>query len=347
MTPHRAATGVTGRAATAAAIAAVLVATAACGAGAGSAGDAGGAGVGGVAAGGKPVRAVAAVKPLAALVEPVLGERGTVTALVPPGAGHHAYAPSPGDVARLERADVYFGNGLGLNPDAARLARANLPAGAPLVALAEAAVDPDDLIRGHTHTHGDGTRHRHAGGANPHTWLSVPLAMASVEHIAEVLARLDPDGAGAYRANAAAYRDRLAALHRSIQRAAATVPPDKRTIVTFHAAHRYFAREYGFELVGATAPSDFSAPSAGEIADIIDHVEAHDVPAVFGSALVPEPITQAIVAETGAVDGGGLSDEVLPGEPGQARHSYIGLMARNARTVVGALGGDAGLVAGP
>jgi hypothetical protein len=37
---------------------------------------------------------------------------------------------------------------------------------------------------------------------------------------------------------------------------------------------------------------------------------------------------------------------VLPGEPGTPEHSYEGLMAANARTVVEALGGDAGALEG-
>lgn len=331
----------------AAALVAVALSVAACGLDAAPSPGPGGAGRGG---GEPPLRVVASVKPLAALVGPVLGERGTVTALVPADAGHHSYTPSPGDVAQLERADVYFGNGLGLNPPAMELARASLPADAPLVRLAEAALDADQLIagdHGHTHTHDDGAQHRHGVAANPHTWLSVPLAMDTVDHIAAVLAEVDPAGTAVYRANAADYRAELAQLHRSIAAAAATVPADQRTIVTFHGAHRYFARAYGLALVGAVAPTDFSEPSAGEIADIIDYIEARDVPAVFGSALVAGRITDAVVAESGAVHGGDLSDEALPGEPGDPAHSYAGLIARNARTIIAGLGGDPSGIAGP
>jgi ABC-type Zn uptake system ZnuABC Zn-binding protein ZnuA len=293
---------------------------------------------------------VATLPPLADLAAQVAGERGAVASLVPPGADSHTYEPRPSDVAELEAADAYFGGGLGLDHGMLELAETTLGEGAPVVRLGEVVLDEADLAgapggREPDHDHGgDGG---HAAGPNPHTWMSVPLARAKVEVIAEVLAELDPDAAEAYRENARAYREALGDLHASIEEAAATVPTDRRTLVTFHEAHAYFAADYGFELVGAIQPSDVSEPTAADVAALIEQIEAHDVPAVFGSRAFPDDVTEQIAAETGATYHGGLSDDVLPGEPGEPAHSYLGLMAHNARVIVGGLGGDAERVAEP
>lgn len=295
------------------------------------------------------VAVVATVAPLADLVAQVLGERGTVAPLVPAGTDSHTYEPRPDDVTALADADVYVGNGLGLNDGALDLAERTVDAGVPVVRLAEEALDAEALAPSdHTHDGGAGHPHSHdEADTNPHTWMRVDFAAAKVEVIADVLADVDPAGQEAYRANAEAYRAELEALDRAIAEAAATVPADQRTIVTFHDAYRYFGEAYGFEVVGAVQPSDFSEPSAAEVAALIDQVDAHAVPAVFGSAVFPETVTEQVAAETGATYVDGLSDDVLPGEPGDPAHSYVGLMAHNARVIVEALGGDPAALPGP
>lgn len=289
------------------------------------------------------VRTVATVAPLADLVQQVLGDRGTAASLVPPGTDSHSYEPRPDDVAEIEGADAYFGNGLGLNEGALALAESALADDAPIVRLGEQALDDDELLQGHEAGHDRGHEHR----VNPHTWLHVPFAMAKVDVIAEVLAEVDPKGAQAYHANARDYREELRRLHESIAESAATVPDDQRTIVTFHDAYRYFADAYGFEVAGAVQPSDVSEPAPGEVAALIDQVKAEDVPAVFGSQTFADDVSEQIAAETGATYYTGLSDDVLPGNPGDPEHSYAGLVAHNARVIIGGLGGNADLIVEP
>lgn len=295
------------------------------------------------------LRVLATVAPLADLVAEVLGDRGTVAPLVPPGAESHSYEPRPDDVGELEQADAYFGNGLGLDDGALELVHSNVGDHVPVVLLGEEVVDDaetGDDGHGHGDEDGDGHGHGHDhghdhGGVNPHTWMSVALAIDKVAVIADVLSVVDPDGEDTYRANAADYREELEALHEGIAEAAATVPDDQRTIVTFHDAYRHFGDAYGFEVVGAVQPSDFSEPSAGDVAAIIEQIRAHDVPAVFGSAEFPDAVSEQIAAETGTQYYDDLADDVLPGEPGDPEHSYVGLMAHNARVIVEGLGGDA------
>ncbi|MFO8074752.1 MAG: zinc ABC transporter substrate-binding protein, partial [Egibacteraceae bacterium] len=109
---------------------------------------------------------VSTVAPMADVLSRVLGDRGEVQALVPPGMDSHTYEPRPGDVAPLSRADAFVDSGLGLNPDAVALAEANLPDGAPLVLLGDEALDPDTLstqqIHDHGHSHDDGADHSHS-----------------------------------------------------------------------------------------------------------------------------------------------------------------------------------------
>ena len=123
-------------------------------------------------------------------------------------------------------------------------------------------------------------------------------------------------------------------------RSTATVPPEHRKLLTYHDSFPYFAREYGWEVIGAIQPSDFADPTPQEVAGLIEQVRAEDVPAIFGSEVFPSPVLEQIASEGGATYVDDLRDDDLPGEDGDAEHSYLGLMVFDFTTFMGALGGD-------
>ena len=120
----------------------------------------------------------------------------------------------------------------------------------------------------------------------------------------------------------------------------ATVPPENRRLLTYHDSWPYFAKRYGFTVIGAVQPSSFSEPSPREVARLIDQLRRARVPAVFGSEVFPSPVLAQIAREAGTVFIDTLRDDDLPGEPGDPVHSYTGMMLENIRTIVTALGGS-------
>jgi ABC-type Zn uptake system ZnuABC Zn-binding protein ZnuA len=94
-------------------------------------------------------------------------------------------------------------------------------------------------------------------------------------------------------------------------------------------------------VIGAIQPSSFDEPTPKEIADLITQVRESGVKAVFGSEVFPSPVLEQIGAETGVRYIDVLRDDDLIGEPGDAEHSWLGLMRFNYVTMVEALGGDA------
>ena len=279
------------------------------------------------------------VDPITDLAQQVLGERGEARSLVSEGDAH-TFEPSPRDAILLGEADLFLSNGLGLNDAAVALAEANLPQGAPIVTLAELTLNGDEVVTmEEPHTHG-GQAHGHGGDPNPHVWMNVAYAIDYVGHIADALTRVDPDGEDVYRDNAAAATERLEALDAAIAEASATIPADTRKLVSYHDSWAYYARRYGLEHIDAVQPSDFSEPSAAEVRTIIDEINAHGVPAVFGAREFPSDVLGTIAAETGATYIGDLSDDAFPGAPGDPEHSYLGMMLANARAITEGLGGD-------
>ena len=77
------------------------------------------------------------------------------------------------------------------------------------------------------------------------------------------------------------------------------MPEESRKLLTYHDSWAYWAREYGFDVIGAVQASDFSDPSPRDVADLIDQVRAEQVPAVFGSEVFPSPVLEQIAREIG------------------------------------------------
>jgi ABC-type Zn uptake system ZnuABC Zn-binding protein ZnuA len=276
---------------------------------------------------------VTTVAPITDIVSQVAGPDVPVVGIVPAGTDSHTFEPGPSVARELAGARLFIANGLFLEEPSLQLAEANLPDDGEIVTLADQVVSEDEWVF-------DVSFPEAAGHPNPHLWTSPPLAKEYARIAADELARVDPDHAEGYRERYQTYAERLDALDTAIGTAAGTIPPGNRKLVTYHDSFPYFAPRYGFEVVGAIQPADFSEPSPAELADLIDQLRAEQVPAVFGSEVFPSDVLAQIAAETGARYVDDLRDDDLPGEPGDPEHSYLGMMVFNVRTIVEALGGD-------
>ena len=284
--------------------------------------------------GGGRLLVVTTVAPLRSVIEEVGGERVEVLALVPEGVNSHTFDPPPSAVGELERADLIIINGLNLELPTLELAQANAADGVSIVLLGNRTVSPEEYVFDFSFPQAD-------GNPNPHLWTAPHLAVKYAEIVWEELAQLNPDGADDYAANAERLIADLWALDEAIAEATATIPEAHRKLITYHDSFPYFAPRYGLEIIGAIQPSDFSEPSPREVADLIEQIRAAGVPAIFGSEVFPSEVLATIAAEAGAVQVSTLSDDDLPGEPGEAGNTLIGMMVENVRTLVTALGGDA------
>lgn len=279
------------------------------------------------------VRVATTVSPITNIVQNIGGDGVCVTGIVPEGTNSHTFEPAPSDAAVMADADVVFMNGLRLEEPTMELAEANVREGVELVMLGDETIEPDEYVF-------DFSFPEEAGDPNPHLWTNPVYARRYAELVRDRLAALDPEHAADYEANFAAFAARIDELDALVRRVTQTVPAENRKLLTYHDSFPYFAREYGWTVIGAIQPSDFSDPTAQEVARLIDQVRAEGVPAIFGSEVFASPVLEQIAAETGAAYVDELRDDDLPGESGDPDHSYLGLMVFDLRTIVGALGGD-------
>lgn len=279
------------------------------------------------------LRVVTTVSPITSIVQNVGGDHISLTGIVPEGTNSHTFEPAPSDARKLADADLIIVNGLNLETPTLELAEANKPDDTPILKLGDNTIDEDEYVF-------DFSFPEDQGDPNPHLWMNPEYAMRYAELVRDELVRLDPENADAYRDNAERYLERLRELDSAIQEAVDTIPPENRRLLTYHDSWAYFARRYGLDVIGAVQPSDFSEPSAREVARVIDQVRDANVPAVFGSEVFSSEVLEQIAREAGATFIDDLRDDDLPGEPGDPQHSYIGLMLTDMEIMIPALGGS-------
>jgi len=170
-------------------------------------------------------------------------------------------------------------------------------------------------------------------------------ALRYAEIVRDTLVKRDAANADYYQKNYDAFKVRIDALDQAIKVAIATIPEANRKLLTYHDSFAYFAPRYGLTVIGAIQPSDFAEPSAKEVADLIKQVKTEKVPAIFGSEVFPSPVLDQIAKEAGAVYVDTLRDDDLPGQPGDANHSYLGIMRDDVATMTKALGGNPASIA--
>ncbi len=274
------------------------------------------------------------VSPITSIVANIAGDRADVEGIVPEGTNSHTFEPKPSVAQLLAEADVVFFNGLGLEEPTADLAKTNA-ASAKIVELGTMAIPDTQYIYDFSFPEKDGK-------PNPHGWTDPTLARRYAEIVKDELSELDPDNASYYTANYENFAALTDELDRAMRTSFATVP--NRELLTYHDAYAYFARTYGWKVIGAIQVSDFDDPTPSEVAGLIDQLKGEGVTAIFGSEVFPSPVLAQIGKETGVRYVDELRDDDLPGKPGTAEHSWLGLMRFNYVTMTEALGGDASAI---
>jgi ABC-type Zn uptake system ZnuABC Zn-binding protein ZnuA len=280
------------------------------------------------------LRVVTTVAPLTSIVSAVVGDRAEIEGVVPEGTNSHTFEPAPRVAEVLSTADVIFLNGLNLEEPTKKLAEANMADDTRLVELGNSVLSEDEYLF-------DFSFPKEEGNPNPHTWTDPTYAKLYAEVVRETMTEVDPGGADHYRRRFDTFSQQVDALDRAMRAAFETVPRDRRKLLTYHDAYAYFAKTYGWQVVGAIQVKSFEDPTPQEVARLIDQVRSEKVPAIFGSEVFPSPVLEQIGREAGVRYVDVLRDDDLPGEPGDPEHSWAGLMRFDYLTIVEALGGDA------
>ena len=298
----------------------------------------------------EPIPVVATFSILGDMVERIGGEHIALTTLVGPDGDSHVYQPTPKAARSVAESDVLFLNGLDFEGWLERLAEAASFDGAMVVATNgvvpiafddhddhddEKHDDQDDHDDHDDEKHDDHAGHDH-GAFDPHAWQSLENAVIYANNIAAGLAQADPENAGDYYANRAAFVAEVEMLSADIEAMMKSLPADKRTVVTPHDAFGYFAATYDLTFVAPQGMSTESEVSAGDVAALITQIREESISAVFIESITDNRMMEQIANETGATIGGTLYSDALSAKSGPAS-TYLDMMRHNATTLFDAL----------
>ncbi|MCW7754918.1 zinc ABC transporter substrate-binding protein [Desulfobotulus sp. H1] len=279
-----------------------------------------------------PRRIVASTTQIADFARNITGDRWEVHSILAAGADPHTYTPTPRDAERVARADLVLQNGLMLEGKnwMETLARSS---GRPLVTCTDG-IPPLELEE-----EGESI-------LDPHAWFSPKNAAIYVRNILKAVSDMDPEGRELFEARAELYLQQLRVLDTWIRANVATIPPEKRLLVTSHDAFNYFCREYRFNPqnnylsmapVGWSTGGEVGAGSTpARLRQVMESIREMGAPAIFVETSVNPGQIREIATQAGIRVGGSLYSDAM-GPPGSAGETYIGMMRENTLTIVNAL----------
>ncbi len=260
----------------------------------------------------EPLRVTASILPLADWVRNVGGQRVVVSCVLSGGLSPHTFTPSPTDVQKIARADLFVMVGVGLEEWAEDFITSAGRSGLAVVKLGE--------------------RIGFGQGQNPHVWLHPELASKMVLEIAKALASIDPDAAISYRLNAETYVAKIKALDRRYAPRFAAI--GKRSVVQFHPAFTYLLDHYGIASLGVIEASPGKEPSSKHLERIIIDLrrQAKRVVLIEPQLFSKAAETVAREARASMVTLDPLGDQADP-----SRSTYLSLMEFNLESLLSSL----------
>jgi len=214
---------------------------------------------------GKPVITVS-ILPQKFFVEKIAGTKYHVNVMVPPGASHENYDPTPNQIIGLSNTLVYFriGNIEFENTWIPRFAE-NYP-NLLFVNLSKKL----DLIENPADS-------EHIGQPEPHTWMSPLNAKLMAKSIYETLVELDPQNESYYTSN---YKQFLIEIDSLINVIRTKFQDSKaNSFIIYHPALTYYARDFG--LTQWPIELEGKSPSVQHIRDLIDIAKREKIKAVL------------------------------------------------------------------
>jgi zinc transport system substrate-binding protein len=227
-------------------------------------------------------------------VDRITGGDYEVNVLLPAGASHDSYEPTPAQMKKLAASDIFFKMGyLAFEQTWMDRFLSGYP-GLKIVNLSSGI----DLITGEDHhDHGD-TR-----GIDPHTWMSPRCAGKMAAAIWEALSAVDPANKTKYRKNYDSFCAGIDSLDNYISTSLAGL--STREILIFHPALAYFARDYSLTQIAVEVEG--KNPSPAHLAEIINTARDKGIKIIF--------IQKEFDAENARIIAREIDGKVVPIDP--------------------------------
>jgi len=273
------------------------------------------------------------IVPQIEMVEAIAGERVEVVEMIPKGFSPANYSPSPSEMRAFSEASIYFSIGVpadmqNILPRAEE--RSDLEVVKLFERIetkyphryfgeededshqheeADEHEDADhheenaDHDDGHSHEEDghhheenveqDEHGHNHAGGRDPHIWLSLNRASYMVEIMRDELIELLPEFENEFKENADQYLAKLAAANQKNKELLA--PYKGEAILVYHPSFGYFTENYDLKML--SIEKDGKEPGPQHLQEVIENAKEKGIQNVFYQAEIDSTKTRAVAEE--------------------------------------------------
>jgi len=246
------------------------------------------------------------IAPQKYFVEAIGGEFVETTVIVSPGRSPADYEPSPSQMMKMAKADIYFSIGVpfenvwlekfsAINPQMKVIATDK--------GIEKKPIDRYEIIKTTT-GHTENEDHRHRGAMDPHIWLSPLLVKIQARHIADGLIAADPAHTDIFEQNVSQFIARIDLLDRELK---TLFTPETRgkKFLAFHPSWGYFADAYGLEQISIEIEG--KAPKAREVEQLIEYARAQSIRLIF--------IQPQFSAKQAQLIAGEINGKIIPADP--------------------------------
>ena len=237
----------------------------------------------------KPIVAVTTFAPYD-IVKHIAKNSVEIVNIIPFGVDPHSFEPTPRLMAKIEKADLVFYSGAGLEPWVHGFHFKNkaidLSRYVNLRKLGE------NEFEHHEH-HDEQCAH---SDIDPHYWLDFENMQKITHLITNELVKLQPKFESMYRENENSYIHMLQKLDKSYKKYLSACRIN--TVVASHNALGYLAQRYNFKVDSLTGLSPESQPSAKDITRIMKQIQKDGVHTIFFEHFVNDKVIKSIAKDT-------------------------------------------------
>lgn len=261
------------------------------------------------------------------MVENLVDDSYDVQSLMGKGVDPHLYMPTRKDIQRLRAADVVVFNGLHLEGRMGEI-REQLMKNSAVITASEL-FNESRLI--------NSTEYEDAH--DPHFWFDLTMWIDAAAHVRNELTKLYPSDSALFYNNFDSYAMEVKLLYREAIQQLSQIPENRREIITSHDALSYFARTFDFKVNSLQGSSTSAEFGVRDIKEMVDHIIANKIPAIFPENITSDQALQALVQ--GCEKRGytlRIADELYSDALGDGdAETFIGMFRSNVQTIVEAL----------
>lgn len=246
--------------------------------------------------------------------------------LMKPGVDPHLYKATAGDVSLLMNADVIIYNGLHLEGKMSEIL-SKLSAKKKVIAMS-------DHVPEHSLRIIDGAH-------DPHLWFNIALWHDALQGTLKKIAQFYPAEMQSSADISDSHAHALKELHAWTDSMIASIPEQRRYLITAHDAFGYFGDAYDINVIGLQGMSTLSDFGMNDLMSIGDLILRHSIRSIFVEmSIAPrsmEALMLNVTSRGGSVNiGGNLYADALD-SPNTPAGTYIGMIKHNVNTIVKAL----------